>query len=316
MSAILYCRIGWMDSYCGTSNDKLVNGGAYNKDNVGYEIYNFLPSDNTYYGFVEAGINKGIRIENLGTDKNAEFLDDILVVWYAKSDTSAGQRVVGWYRNARVYRSLQIIPENDMDVRSDKQFHFYNIVSDEATLVPSSDRHFLISGSGQSNIWYGNDEMNENVRSYIDSYDNGNDNLIKGIDKGTENLEGYEKDALVKTRVNQSKFRKMLEDTECKCRLCGINNSDLLVASHIKPWSQSNPFEKVDPYNGLLLCAMHDRLFDKGYISFDDTGNIMISAELSEVNQIFSNVRSDMKIDVEEGNLPYLKYHREKIFRD
>ena len=53
--------------------------------------------------------------------------------------------------------------------------------------------------------------------------------------------------------------------------------NELLVASHIKPWSISDANEKLDIHNGLLMCPNHDKLFDRGYISFDDTGRILIS---------------------------------------
>lgn len=89
----------------------------------------------------------------------------------------------------------------------------------------------------------------------------------------------------------------------------------MLIASHIKPWAKSDKFEKLDSNNGFLLCPNHDKLFDEGYISFSDTGELLISEELTEKNRIFMNVSDKMKIEVNDENAAYLKYHREHVFR-
>ena len=65
--------------------------------------------------------------------------------------------------------------------------------------------------------------------------------------------------------------------------------NELLVASHIKPWSISDANEKLDIHNGLLMCPNHDKLFDRGYISFDDTGRILISEKLDDNNSYDEN---------------------------
>ena len=110
-------------------------------------------------------------------------------------------------------------------------------------------------------------------------------------------------------------FRELLLKRYNNCCLCKIANPQLLVASHIKPWAKSKPDEKLDPGNGFLLCPAHDKLFDLGLISFEDDGQIIISAELSEVDQIYTNIRPDMKIEVREENKPFLEYHRTNRFR-
>ena len=87
-----------------------------------------------------------------------------------------------------------------------------------------------------------------------------------------------------------------------------------MIASHIKPWSESEDDEKLDPDNGLLLCPNHDKAFDGAYITFDDDGKIIISDELSEENRVFLNIREGMHIDMNEGRRKYIKYHREELF--
>ena len=98
------------------------------------------------------------------------------------------------------------------------------------------------------------------------------------------------------------------------CCLCQVSNRGLLTASLIKPWSVSTSAEKLDQDNGFLMCPNHDRLFDKGYISFMDDGGILISDNLSEIDRASINVQSDMSVELTEGNRRYLQYHREKIY--
>lgn len=130
-----------------------------------------------------------------------------------------------------------------------------------------------------------------------------------------DELAGEERNAIVKLRVNQSIFRDNLIKRYGKCCLCGVNCKELLLASHIKPWADSDEKEKLDVDNGLLLCPAHDRLFDKGFITFTDDGFIEISEELDEMNRTFLNVHEGMRINLTEDNSKYLSYHRTNIYR-
>ena len=130
-----------------------------------------------------------------------------------------------------------------------------------------------------------------------------------------ENLKGFEREAIIKARINQSGFRQNLIRKYGKCCLCGVESTTLLLASHIKPWKDSNEDEKGDTSNGLLLCPNHDKLFDRGLISFDDDGAILISEKLSDNDQMFMNVKNGMTIQVDPDMKKYLKFHRENCFR-
>lgn len=116
---------------------------------------------------------------------------------------------------------------------------------------------------------------------------------------------------VVKARKNQNKFREALFKKESKCKICGLAYKELLIASHIKPWSKSTPEEKLNPFNGFLLCPNHDSLFDKHLISFKDNGEIIISKRLSEKEQELLNINKDIVINIEEGNKKFLKEHRD-----
>ncbi len=129
------------------------------------------------------------------------------------------------------------------------------------------------------------------------------------------NLEGKTKQALLKVRVNQGEFRKRILSRYSHCCLCDVHNPNFLIASHIKPWSESEPVEKLDIDNGLLLCPNHDALFDNGYISFGDDGKILISSSLSSNDLIALNINSNMRIQITEGNRKYLSYHRKIKFK-
>lgn len=312
---IFYCRIGWMSSYRGCSTEKPINGGLYNKDNIGHEVYNYLGYNGRYYGFVESGGNSSIHIERLGARKNDNSVNDILVVWVASNPTIGGQYIIGWYKDAIVYRKLEKVPDDAMSIRTLKTHNFYDIYSERVTLLEEKDRIFQIKGMGHSNIWYGNEEVDNTVISYIDTYDKKLDDIIINIEKDTSELLGQEKEAIVKTRINQDIFRKRLVMRYKHCCLCSVNNEKLLIASHIKPWSDSDSYEKLDMNNGLLLCPNHDKLFDSGLISFDDNGSIMLSNELDSINRVFLNVNENMKIIVDDDNAEYIKYHRENVYK-
>ena len=114
--------------------------------------------------------------------------------------------------------------------------------------------------------------------------------------------------------MNQSVFRDRLLKKYHKCCLCEVENQDLLKASHIKLWVVSDADEKLDVENGFLLCPNHDALFDGGFISFDDNGNIMISDRLTQTDCTFTNVVPTKKIKLPERNRKYLEYHRKNVF--
>ncbi|HHD2751293.1 TPA: HNH endonuclease [Clostridium perfringens] len=118
---------------------------------------------------------------------------------------------------------------------------------------------------------------------------------------------------VVKARKNQNKFREALFKREHKCKICGLAHKELLIASHIKPWNESTPEEKLNPFNGFLLCPNHDSLFDKHFITFDDNGRIIISKRLSEEDKQLLNISNEIIISVEEDNKKFLKEHR-KVF--
>lgn len=123
-----------------------------------------------------------------------------------------------------------------------------------------------------------------------------------------------ESNLLVKARVGQSMFRNVLLERDYGCRLCHLSHEHFLIASHIKPWSESDNKERLDPNNGFLLCVAHDALFDKGYISFDDNGKILLSSYVDEKLQKAFNVNSQMVIKLSGSQKKYIAFHRDHRF--
>jgi putative restriction endonuclease len=104
------------------------------------------------------------------------------------------------------------------------------------------------------------------------------------------------------------------------CAICNLNNSRLLVASHIVPWSK-NEKERLNPHNGLCLCSIHDKSFDVGLITINENLKLLISDELKQssndtVNNYFS-IYEDKELNIPKKFYPsteFLEYHNEYIF--
>ncbi|MCC5518808.1 HNH endonuclease [Vibrio splendidus] len=126
-------------------------------------------------------------------------------------------------------------------------------------------------------------------------------------------LSETEKTILVNTRVGQGHFRSKLIQMWGGCAITGYRNTQLLLASHIKPWRDSSNEERLDRFNGLLLLANLDKAFDLGFISFDDYGKVMISSYLESPDVI--GLKEDMAFSIMPAHRPYLRYHRCELFK-
>jgi putative restriction endonuclease len=124
-----------------------------------------------------------------------------------------------------------------------------------------------------------------------------------------------ERDALIKARIGQGKYREALKAYWNGCAVTGCTVDALLVSSHIKPWSVDKE-ARLDVYNGLLLSPTLDLAFDKGLISFDDDGLIMLSPELSEDDLQRLHLNPSLKLrKIESQHHLYLEWHRSNLFR-
>jgi len=141
------------------------------------------------------------------------------------------------------------------------------------------------------------------------------DDTIKEVEdvKNDQTLTNLEKESIILSRIGQGKFREELIDLWNSCVISKFDDSRFLIASHIKPWKKSTNQEKIDKYNGLLLLPTYDKLFDLGFISFDDEGKIVISKFLHNFGKL--GIDEEIVIDIKNDNKKYLKYHREEIFK-
>ncbi|ENL0922268.1 HNH endonuclease, partial [Vibrio cholerae] len=97
--------------------------------------------------------------------------------------------------------------------------------------------------------------------------------------------------------------------------LTGVRLETALKASHIKPWSQCDNKERLDPNNGLLLVANADSLFDSGLISFNENGRLIKSKYLPEVELKLLLGRSDYSLDLNESQKSFMEYHRKYVLQ-
>lgn len=141
--------------------------------------------------------------------------------------------------------------------------------------------------------------------------------------EGIENLKGEYKIREVKTRINQNIFRQIvMANYNSKCAISGIDIPDLLVASHIIPWSK-NENERLNPENGICLSPLYDRAFDKGYIGISEKFEIILSNEIKKKNTQEYHEKHFKPLDGLKIILPqkyypkkeFLVYHLDVIFR-
>lgn len=131
-----------------------------------------------------------------------------------------------------------------------------------------------------------------------------------------ETVSEIEKKVLVNFRIQQSKFRRELILHWEGCSITDCKNSKLLIASHIKPYSESNDEEKYDINNGLLLTPTFDKLFDLNLISFTNEGKILLSNNLDTEDLQSLGITGNEKLKmgkVSQSTLNYLDYQREKF---
>ena len=121
-----------------------------------------------------------------------------------------------------------------------------------------------------------------------------------------------EKTALVNARVGQGKYRSDLINYWEGCALTGYGDVRFLVASHIKPWRESDNKERLDSYNGLLLLPNIDKAFDLGFITFSEVGNIIVSEHLEEAGRL--GITRDMHLKVVGDHQEYMQFHRDVVF--
>lgn len=157
-----------------------------------------------------------------------------------------------------------------------------------------------------------------------------NRNTVAIVEEDQDALEDQEEDAirgrtqtgststkqLIDARRGHGKFKSNVLRNEKKCRVTGIAEISHLKASHIKPWVKSDDEEKLHGANGLMLAPHIDHLFDRGYLSFEDDGELLISRKL------MSDILTKWGIPINKNvgkfkaaQARFLAYHRRYVFK-
>ncbi|MFK4072360.1 HNH endonuclease [Ectopseudomonas khazarica] len=124
-----------------------------------------------------------------------------------------------------------------------------------------------------------------------------------------------EKTQLGKARVGQGLFRLRVLQIEPRCRITGVQDPAFLIASHIKPWRECDNFERLDGLNGLMLAPHIDKLFDCGWISFENNGDLIVAEGASSILEAW---KIDPALNVgafSKEQAAYLNHHRDFILK-
>lgn len=124
MEKMIFLNVGWMKNYKGLKNDSLKHGGK-NPEKLGYggEIFNFLPYKGYMFGYVQPPKDL-INFERLGASEQDDLITKVLAIWTAKSP-NRGTVIVGWFKNATVYREWQPPPKNSKRTYKREQMGYY-----------------------------------------------------------------------------------------------------------------------------------------------------------------------------------------------
>jgi hypothetical protein len=142
------------------------------------------------------------------------------------------------------------------------------------------------------------------------------ESLDPPIDDHAPGVGQTEREYLSKARIGQGGFRKdLLNAFRSTCPCTGIQNLNLLVASHIKPWKACTNKERLDPNNGILFSALMDRLFDQGLITFGIDGCVIAAPQLSKEDQSKCRLKDLQCLSLTQVGQQYMKYHRSVVFK-
>lgn len=220
---MIFFRVGWMENYQGIKDgDEIHGGGSYVEDKgYGHEIFNFQPFKNKVYGYVQPPgkksiyNNRMINIKRIGATNSKDLVEKVLVVWVATLP-SGGTFIVGWYKNATVYKYWQSPPSDSERFYDGKKFGYYTTANlEDAKLLSPDERVFPIptgkGGIGQSNVWYADkpsqhQKLRQDVLKYIESRE-----LPESLTNDTKGNSGHQPDPLIRQKVEKAAVKKTIK---------------------------------------------------------------------------------------------------------
>lgn len=292
---MLFCNVGWMNNYDGIKGDSIARGGAYNNHSIGHEVCNFSNINGVLYGYVQPTGNQ-IKIERLGANKNENSISGITVVWTAGCD-GGGTVVIGWYKDATVYRDNQEI-QTLTKLQKENGLRYYRIKApaNKAVLLPVEQRELTIpravkGGIGQSNIWFAaKPESKEIVKAVMTLIESGAMPDLPDIDRYLSGSEGYPR--LVahlrrerNTTIVKAKKKAIVEATgKLRCEVCefdfsetyGEYGEDFCEVHHLKQLSKADGVVKTELQDLAIVCSNCHRIIHR-------TDPMLGIAELSKI---------------------------------
>jgi putative restriction endonuclease len=122
--------------------------------------------------------------------------------------------------------------------------------------------------------------------------------------------------AIIRARSGQGLFKDRVSRIESRCRITGVENPVHLIASHCKPWRDSTNEERLDGENGLLLTPSIDHLFDRGFIGFENDGDLIISPVAHRPSLHRMGIDTTRVVNVgafTSGQKQFLDFHRNSV---
>ncbi len=172
----------------------------------------------------------------------------------------------------------------------------FHLLTNQALSVATDEKTRAATDAGEMRIW--------------------EEHLVEEI-KQDPVLPDTERRALIMARRGQGIFRERVAKIERCCRVTRVNRPTHLIASHAKPWRDSGNEERLDGENGLLLTPSIDHLFDRGFISFEDNGDLLVSPVAHQVSLTQMGVDTTRAVNVgtfSSGQKHFLDFHRCNVF--
>jgi hypothetical protein len=161
------------------------------------------------------------------------------------------------------------------------------------------------------------EQANREISTQVETDDIGMwEHHLKQEVEQNSGIDVTERSALVMARRGQGLFKERVMRIEHRCRVTQVDNPVHLRASHLKPWRDATNEERLDGENGLLLTPSIDHLLDKGFISFENSGELIISPVAHKPSLERMGVATDRVVNVgsfTEGQRYFLNYHRDAV---
>lgn len=270
-----------MNHYNGIDGDSIERGGKYNQHSIGHEVCNFSNNAGTLYGYVRP--TGRIKIEKLGASKKDDSVSGVTVVWTAGPE-SGGTVVVGWYKDATVYRDAQTIAKpSKLQRKNGISSYRIKATADKAMLLPVEQRELIIpravkGGIGQSNVWFADKKESQKiVESVITLIDSGTLRPLPDIDQNQSILEGNPRLVAHLRRERSSVIVKAKKEATQQamgklcCEACGFDFKDVYgefgdgfcEVHHIQPLSKADGVVRTELKDLAIVCSNCHRVIHR-----------------------------------------------------